>query len=108
MTISHNPPFGANLVAPGSDRFRLWAPDCRPGSLEIEDEADRDAAAGWTVRSPKPRVAPARDIATGCADLAVPDPAARAQSGDVHDASLVVDPRAYAWRHADVAWPAVA
>jgi maltooligosyltrehalose trehalohydrolase len=32
---------------------------------------------------------------------AVPDPAARAQHGDVHDPSLVVDPLAYRWRHAE-------
>ncbi len=31
--------------------------------------------------------------------MAVPDPAARAQAGDVHDASIVVDPGAYAWQH---------
>jgi malto-oligosyltrehalose trehalohydrolase len=29
----------------------------------------------------------------------VPDPAARAQAGDVHGPSLVVDPRAYRWRN---------
>jgi malto-oligosyltrehalose trehalohydrolase len=32
-------------------------------------------------------------------DLAVPDPASRAQSDDVHGPSVVVDPRAYRWRH---------
>ena len=31
--------------------------------------------------------------------MRVPDPAARAQSGDVHDPSLVVDPRAYDWQN---------
>ena len=31
--------------------------------------------------------------------LAVPDPASRAQDRDVHDPSLVVDPRAYRWQH---------
>ena len=30
--------------------------------------------------------------------LVVPDPAARAQAGDVHGASRLVDPRAHAWR----------
>jgi maltooligosyltrehalose trehalohydrolase len=30
---------------------------------------------------------------------AIPDPASRAQDGDVHGASVVVDPRAYQWRH---------
>src|SRR5690606_35566400 len=32
---------------------------------------------------------------------AVPDPAARAQIGDVHGPSRLVDPAAYGWRHAD-------
>jgi maltooligosyltrehalose trehalohydrolase len=30
---------------------------------------------------------------------AIPDPAARAQGTDVHDPSLLVDPKAYAWRN---------
>jgi malto-oligosyltrehalose trehalohydrolase len=33
--------------------------------------------------------------------LNVPDPASRAQAGDVHDFSIVVDPAAYRWRHPD-------
>jgi maltooligosyltrehalose trehalohydrolase len=32
-------------------------------------------------------------------DLVVPDPASRAQAGDVHDASVVVDPGKYQWRN---------
>src|SRR5437899_213556 len=32
---------------------------------------------------------------------AVPDPASRAQSDDVHGPSLVVDPASYHWRHTD-------
>ena len=35
-------------------------------------------------------------------ELLVPDPAARFQPGDVHGASEVVDPLAYAWT--DAAW----
>src|SRR5690606_8205693 len=31
--------------------------------------------------------------------LCVADPASRAQDGDVHDASIVVDPHAYHWQH---------
>lgn len=34
-------------------------------------------------------------------DLAVPDPASRAQAGDIHDPSIVVDPDAYQWQHPD-------
>ena len=34
-------------------------------------------------------------------DLAVPDPASRAQDGDVHGWSVVVDPGSYRWKHPD-------
>ncbi|MGB7034020.1 MAG: malto-oligosyltrehalose trehalohydrolase, partial [Xanthobacteraceae bacterium] len=30
---------------------------------------------------------------------AVPDPASRAQNGDIHGFSVVVDPSGYRWRH---------
>src|SRR4029077_1683134 len=31
----------------------------------------------------------------------IPDPASRQQDSDVHDASIVVDPARYRWRHPD-------
>lgn len=34
-------------------------------------------------------------------NLAVPDPASRAQAGDVHDASIVCSPNTYYWKHKD-------
>jgi maltooligosyltrehalose trehalohydrolase len=95
------PRFGANLIAPDRTRFVLWAPDCDQVMLEV---------AGM-----KPIAMRARDgrfvaeAACGAGseymfrirpDLAVPDPAARAQAGDVHGASVVIDPCAHAWRHA--------
>ena len=97
-------PFGARLLAGGGTRFRLWAPGQRRVLLEIEGapaqplqaqddgwhELEADCGAGTRYRY---------RLENG---LAVPDPAARAQAGDVHDPSLVVDPHAYAWRHA--AW----
>ena len=96
-------PWGANLLPDGSGtRFRIWAPSTREVSLEIEGRvpvslraegndwfsAEAPVGAGTKYRF---RVSP---------DLLVPDPAARAQAGDVHDASLVVDPNVYAWEHA--------
>lgn len=94
---------GAMLLAPNKTRFRLWAPDKKTVSLEIEGrppvamtaEADGyhsvevGCGAGTCYRY---RVSP---------DLAVPDPASRAQAADVHDASVVIDPESYQWRHAD-------
>jgi maltooligosyltrehalose trehalohydrolase len=91
--------FGAALLAPRSTRFRLWAPGTASVGIEIEDdgpvpmnrledgwfEAELPVGAGTRYRY---RVAP---------DLAVPDPASRAQAGDVHGPSIVVDPASYDW-----------
>ncbi len=95
--------FGATLLPTGETRFRLWAPDAATVAVEIEGRAPVPLAAagdGWHEGT--------ADCGAGARyryrvrpDLAVPDPAARAQAGDVHDSSVVVDPGAYAWRHAD-------
>lgn len=91
---------GACLIAPGRTRFRLWAPDLSEAALEVEGrpslpmnpcddgwfEVESDVGVGAAYRY---RVGP---------DLVVPDPASRAQDGDVNDASLVVDPESYRWR----------
>ena len=98
-------PFGAMLIAPSRTAFRLFAPaqssvaveieGLRPVPMQREDdgwfEAEAGCGAGARYRY---------RLATG---EAVPDPVSRAQAGDVHDASIVVDPEAYAWRHPD--WP---
>ncbi len=95
--------FGATFQAPGSTRFRIWAPDARTVHLEIAGvppvpmtqlgdgwyEIEYDCGTGTRYRY---RVSP---------DLAVPDPASHAQAGDVHDASIVVDPAAYRWKYPD-------
>ena len=92
--------FGANILDSGLTRFTLWAPDSAHVMLEIEGTAPipmRKKNGHFEVEAPfgagtryRFRVRP---------DLAVPDPASRAQAGDVHDASLVIDPNAYEWRH---------
>ena len=107
MIMSHDGydlPWGANLLPDGTGtRFRIWAPSAENVSVEIEERSALPMIAegdGWfSVKAPvgasaryRYRVAP---------DLLVPDPASRAQAGDVHDASVVIDPRAYVWRNAD-------
>ncbi|MFS3135910.1 malto-oligosyltrehalose trehalohydrolase [Gluconacetobacter sacchari] len=95
--------FGATLLAPQETRFRLWAPSSRAASVEIEGLApvpmDRQPDGWFQAVAPcgagalyRYRVAP---------DLAVPDPASRAQPRDVSGPSQVVDPRAYDWQVAD-------
>jgi maltooligosyltrehalose trehalohydrolase len=114
--FARNMPFGATLLAPDRTRFRLWAPARQSVVIEIEAQdgvphrilMQRDAG-GWFET----------EAACGAGTryryrlnngLAVPDPASRAQAGDVHDPSVVVDPRAFRWRHADWRgrpWPQV-
>jgi len=98
-------PFGAELVSPTRTRFRLWAPSCKAVSVLIDGdgehamlregdgwfEIETDALPGARYRF---RVEPLEGDA-----MTVPDPASRAQDGDVHDASIVVDPEAYRWVH---------
>ena len=91
---------GARLIAPDRTRFRLWAPDLSEAALEVEGRPPAPMSScddGWfEVQA---------DVGPGAAyryrvgpDLVVPDPASRAQDGDVNDASLVVGPESYRWR----------
>jgi maltooligosyltrehalose trehalohydrolase len=94
-------PFGATLIAPDRTRFRLWAPSQRAVTVEIEGQAAvamTRSPAGWFEAS-APCGAGARYRYRLADGLAVPDPASRAQADDVHGPSLVVDPRAYRWKH---------
>jgi maltooligosyltrehalose trehalohydrolase len=105
-------PFGAELIASDRTRFRIWAPSVDAITLVIEGDsttarevAMRASGAGWFECEEacgagthyRYRVKPP----TGGDAVLVPDPASRAQAGDVHDASIVVDAQAYAWSHDD-------
>lgn len=109
VTLRHRRrlPFGAELVSPERTRFRLWAPSCSTVGLVVDGHDDLamvDEGEGWfTVECDCPpgtryrfRVMPSDGD-----PLLVPDPASRAQAGDVHDASIVVDPEAFLWTHDD-------
>jgi maltooligosyltrehalose trehalohydrolase len=96
-------PFGAEPGA-GGVRFRLWAPAQERVVLDlggIHHEMNR-LEQGWhelllAWARPGDRY---RFLLTD--GLAVPDPASRSNPEDVHGASEVIDPGAYAWR--DAAW----
>ncbi|MDQ8033463.1 MAG: malto-oligosyltrehalose trehalohydrolase [Bordetella sp.] len=98
------PGFGAWVQPDGRTRFRLWAPSAPPTlALEIEGRApiplvpDAEGYAETVVDcGPGTRYRYRLDD-----DTLVPDPASRLQDGDVHDASVVVAPDQYAWRHPD-------
>lgn len=95
--------WGATPVAADRTRFRLWAPDRPEVTLEIDGSQavamTRDEN-GW-FSAEAPVGAGARYRFRLDADLAVPDPAARAQAGGVHGWSVVVDPDAYRWTTPD-------
>jgi len=94
-------PFGATLIGEGRTRFRIWAPIQRAVAVDVEGRgpvpmtrsddgwftAETECGAGTRYRY---------RLDDG---LLVPDPAARAQAGDVHGPSVVVDPTSYRWRN---------
>ena len=106
---SHPLPFGATIIAPDRTRFRLWAPTAKSVGVELDGAepvpmAEDATCPGWF------------EVELGCGvgtayrywvrsekegEISVPDPASRAQQRDVHDASLVIDPNAYTWVHAE-------
>lgn len=95
---------GAVLLDPEHTRFALWAPDAYYVSVELEHGqslAMLPQQDGWFILETRcPAGTRYRFNIDG--ELEVPDPASRAQSGDVHSHSVVVDPLAYQWQHA--AW----
>ncbi|MDX1375287.1 MAG: malto-oligosyltrehalose trehalohydrolase [Burkholderiales bacterium] len=105
MSPVHHMPFGAELRADGTTRFRLWAPDVASVDLELEAAEGRTRrpmqrdADGWHAASARAG-AGARYAYVVDDGLRVPDPASRFNPDDVHGASEVVDPLAYRWREA--------
>ena len=97
--------FGTTVRSNQSVEFRLWAPDATVVAVQLRGRPDVAMARlgnGWfgveTGAGPGDRyrfrvVTPAQPDG-----LSVPDPASRAQDGDVHGDSVVVDPAAYRWR----------
>ena len=99
-----NTRFGANLLADGRTRFRLWAPTQETVSVAVEGGPLLPMARspdGWfdAIASCPAGTRYRYRLADG---RLVPDPASRAQADDVHDPSVVVDPHSYAWRN--TAW----
>lgn len=102
MRYAHDMPFGAALLPDGRVRFRLWAPSQPAVSVALEDAGQvlpmQPAGGGWfelTTDRAKPGARYRYALAAG---QRVPDPASRRQDRDVHDPSVIIDPRAYDWR----------
>jgi malto-oligosyltrehalose trehalohydrolase len=96
----HHLPFGATPIASDRTTFRLFAPAQAGVAVEIEGAPPvpmRQRGDGW-FEAEAACGAGARYRFRLASGEAVPDPASRAQAGDVHDPSIVVDPRTYEWR----------
>ena len=110
-TSRHTMPFGAEITDGGRVRFRLWAPGLKALQIvlnEGDDERAHDMIAqsdGWFELTTDEAVAGTHyryrlpPTENGAGPLLVPDPASRSQAGDVHDASLVVDPMRFVWKN---------
>jgi maltooligosyltrehalose trehalohydrolase len=91
---------GAQYLGNDRTRFRLWAPTQEKVALVLGEQAPiamERRPDGWFELETECTAGAAYRY---CLDdgMLVPDPASRAQQGDVHGSSLVVDPRAYHWR----------
>ena len=98
-------PFGAELQADGSVRFRVWAPEAAFLHLALEGSSElmpmTRAEDGWHEL-----ITPAATVGSLYRfvlpnGLRVPDPASRFQPDDVNGPSEVIDPAAYTWRTLD-------
>jgi len=94
--------WGAQPLGDGRWRFGLWALDAEEARLEIGGMAmpAQSAGQGWWLFEGE--AAPGDAYRWVMEGTPYPDPAARAQIGDVHGPSMLVDPATYQWRHE---WP---
>lgn len=102
-TVTHafRKDWGAEYDGEGQARFRIWAPGQELLSLRLEDEDHpmRRDANGWFELLVSEIVPGARYGFVLADGRVLPDPASRAQAGDVHARSVVVDPSRYRWRN---------
>ncbi len=95
---------GADVVD-GGVHFALYASRCAGVTLVLEGEGARDipmqgsALEGFHAFVPGLRAGATYRFRPRGGDRLYPDPASRWQPAGPHGPSMVVDPRAYAWRH---------
>lgn len=102
-------PFGAEMLADGRIRFRLWAPAATEVALCLEQADGEDIVlpmdaepGGWFGLVTGEACAGSRYRFRLDNGMRVPDPASRFNPADVHGPSEVVDPGAFRWQ--DDAW----
>ncbi|HET7411830.1 MAG TPA: malto-oligosyltrehalose trehalohydrolase, partial [Pararhizobium sp.] len=95
--------WGGCLLPNGKAEFGIWAPGQQHMTLRIAGREQRmePRADGWFTLEVQNAVAGSEYMFLRADGMAVPDPAARVQGGDVHGPSLLVDPESYRWQAAD-------
>lgn len=92
--------WGAVMSDSGQARFRIWAPDAPNLALRAggRDRAMLHSGDGWheLICDDLPAGTHYGFVLPG--GRVVPDPVARAQAGDVHGPSVLVDPQAWHWQ----------
>jgi len=107
MIRSRRMPFGAEVQADGSVRFRLWAPAAKSVALSLENSKTAPlslapAGQGWfELTTSQARAGSLYRFQIDDKTL-VSDPASRFQPYDVHGPSEVIDPSAFGWN--DRSW----
>ena len=92
--------WGPQSVADGRWRFNLWAPDRADVTLEFEDDrsiAMEPVGQGWLCAEAEATAGAGYRFRLD-PELAVPDPASRAQRGGPHGWSVLPDPHGYDWK----------
>jgi malto-oligosyltrehalose trehalohydrolase len=98
--------FGTSVKDDGTVSFRLWAPGCRAVHVALFDGASESKInlnleeGGWFIGTGKATPGMAYKYVT-VEGLAVPDPASRYQTNDVHGNSEIIDPLDFAWEDRD-------
>ncbi|MDH2327925.1 malto-oligosyltrehalose trehalohydrolase [Cereibacter sp. SYSU M97828] len=83
--------WGAEQVAPGRWSFALWSPEAREVAAEVEGRRiPLDAKDGWHIGEGAAEAGERYKLIVD--GQAIPDPASRAQEGDVHSASVLTPP----------------
>ena len=95
--------WGAEYVAAGEVRFRLWAPGQETVTLRLDgDDTEMTRTDDGWFELLATGIAPGVEYSYVLADgMTVPDPASRGQKDDVNGPSLVIDPTSYAWQNTD-------
>ena len=97
--FAHCLPFGATLEGE-TTAFRIWAPSADRLMLDLDGaELPMEAEEGGWFAAVADAPAGTKYRFKTADGMAFPDPASRAQAGDVHDPSLVVDPHSFQWQH---------